>query len=1717
MQLLKKCMAYILCFAMLLSVMSGALVSFAEETVADENTEAASDLFANANAADAVGILGGGNFSYDANSTVVYGTESTKSWMFAGNESAAGWPTALLGLGGGIDMTGKFLEFDIKTEGGRGYVAISSLHDATTWGNLCAKDTFNVSATFNTSDWATVAFDLDAIVAEGKDLTNVGFIKLGFDFDTNAGTERKYYIDNVRLVDHVESTVAEDWIHMSMDSGMSAGASYSIVPSPVKAPNSNRSMKVVTSGSGEVALTFNPQSAVINGQLAALPNMNEGYLSAYFYFGDQTPSAKLRLTSSTWAGGISHSFTMVDVGDGWYYGYVDVSALTFYADQIAAGANKDAIIRISIYLPANNTIYIDGLTFPAEVPEEYLPTEPPTTEAPTEPETEPPVVYPVEDFFSTATIACGELQTEVTNGSDYAWKLIPSVDASHRWGYPSIILDDTYDISNHELIMDVMPVDMDSFMINLSTINDTWITATSTGLTVGQWNTVTFDLTTNGKDIVEMSKLGLGVKIVDSDDDYAVYIDNVKLVEIEEEIPTEPPTEAPTEPPTEPPTTEPAPVDENDMLGVCNNIAYNKTHWENVPNDNEEADVYTGFTVMPDTEHITGEGSIRSWKFAAAADANAGNVVAQFHLGQSYDMTGKNLAFDVYYDADTRLQQQISFRLHNSGWSNINDTNRTIKINPGQWKTVVIDFSSVVNEGKDLSAVTLLSMYFDFAANTGVERAVYIDNVRIVTDEETQLIEEPLPEPQDENDMLGKTENISYNKTHWENVENGNDTDGNPIEDVVSGLTCGRDTENITGEGSIRSWYFAADASVNFSNAIAQLRFAQGHDLTGKSLSFDVKFESEDPNAIQKFSVKLHGSNWGDLVVERGVRVHQDGWQHVIMNFSESMLEGKNLSDVCFITFAFDFAANTGYARRVNIDNVSCVDTEDINQDLTGAGVDTGMSSAPVFFRTDEKTYGDSAQSYKIITGTDSNVFVLNTQYSVEQGNLDNYPDMENCLFTGYFWFGDAEPAAAMSITEGSWATSIYSDLTFEAVGDGWYRGTLSSKDIMFDDDATEKGANGDQILRIALQLPENAVVYIDEFTVTETDPEPVDPHDLLGDLKYFVYDKDNWAEGSGLGYGRNETYLYGRDSVRSWSFTAAANADVATAIAQFRLRKVHDMSDATLLLDVYYASESDAAQTIGVRMHNSNWGNINDVNKTFDVTPNEWTTIVVDFSSVILDGADLTDLRFISFYFDFSSNTGADRAVYIDNVRLYRAETVREDWTNMTQDSGSYYKNTDTNITNDVDAIYAEGSYQGLYVKAPADSEGKVTFNTQQAVNLGEIDALPDMTSGTLGAWFYFGDTEPSAYVKLTDASWRGSRGVDFTFGENHNGWYYGTIDCSTITYSETATPGDVIRVTINVPAGFEGYIDGLTYTPVELPVELKFAAATLKLHYDLNILMKVNKSLFGDGLFSDPYITYELNGTTYTVTEYTEEGARYVFALEHIAPTHINDTIPITLHATYQGSIFKSKTLDYSISHYCYAMMEQYTGKAYGELRTLLVDILNYGTEAQKYFNYNTEQLANANLTPEQAAWGTPGDPAMTSVQDSQYATVENPTASFKGVGLKLQNNISIYFRFQAESMENVKVVITTAAGYSFTYTDFIPAEDGTSYYVVFKHLNATMIRVPVYATVYCGDTPISNTLRYSIESYAFSQADSDCGELVKAVLRYGHSAAAFVKAYR
>lgn len=296
---------------------------------------------------------------------------------------------------------------------------------------------------------------------------------------------------------------------------------------------------------------------------------------------------------------------------------------------------------------------------------------------------------------------------------------------------------------------------------------------------------------------------------------------------------------------------------------------------------------------------------------------------------------------------------------------------------------------------------------------------------------------------------------------------------------------------------------------------------------------------------------------------------------------------------------------------------------------------------------------------------------------------------------------------------------------------------------------------------------------------------------------------------------------------------------------------------------------------------------------------------------------------------------------------------------------------------------------------------------------------------------------------------------------------------------------------------------------------IVLKMAGASITLQHNLTVNYKVDKVFFEEYGFTAPYIVAQMNGSNVTLTDYTVEGAYYVFSFRNIAPNQMKDTITTTLYATCGGSEYATEAKDYSVAEYAYSMLTEYASAEYAELRTLLVDLLHYGAATQTYANYKTDALANADLTAEQLAWGTAAEPAMQTVLNTAYATVASPAAKWTGAGLNLKESVALRLMFTAESIEGLSVKIESGDDvWTIPASEFVAGE-GNEYTAYFNGLHAGQMRQSVYLTVCNGETPVSNTACYSIESYAYEKqtsTDANLAALVKAMMKYGDSAYAY-----
>ena len=332
------------------------------------------------------------------------------------------------------------------------------------------------------------------------------------------------------------------------------------------------------------------------------------------------------------------------------------------------------------------------------------------------------------------------------------------------------------------------------------------------------------------------------------------------------------------------------------------------------------------------------------------------------------------------------------------------------------------------------------------------------------------------------------------------------------------------------------------------------------------------------------------------------------------------------------------------------------------------------------------------------------------------------------------------------------------------------------------------------------------------------------------------------------------------------------------------------------------------------------------------------------------------------------------------------------------------------------------------------------------------------------------------------------------------------------------------------------------------ELPVEdaeLMFRSISLSLQSSIGMNLYVAKSTL-EG-YSDPYVmlsktVYDANGNASlqtvkldTYVEATVSGQEcIVFVYNDISAKEMNSNVNVQLFATKNDTIrvMAGESRDYSVVQYAKNMLNRNISPA---LNTLLVDMVNYGTEAQLYFGYNTANLANADFEAYQS-YASLEAPVLGScaVKDAPNEFASFPEGgqylvNVAGASLLLEDKVKPNIFVEAKDAEgNLNEGRTLMVAYENVNGETIIKEipitakyldsKGQYYRVTFDSLNATDLRTPFLAWVTEDGQRISNTMCYSIESYVASIMGNTAAAAVKmhsviiAMMKYGDAAKAY-----
>ena len=455
---------------------------------------------------------------------------------------------------------------------------------------------------------------------------------------------------------------------------------------------------------------------------------------------------------------------------------------------------------------------------------------------------------------------------------------------------------------------------------------------------------------------------------------------------------------------------------------------------------------------------------------------------------------------------------------------------------------------------------------------------------------------------------------------------------------------------------------------------------------------------------------------------------------------------------------------------------------------------------------------------------------------------------------------------------------------------------------------------------------------------------------------------------------------------------------------------------------------------------------------------------------------------------------------------------------------------NTEINISGDASV---SGYYAAIYHPQGGDLNisGNATLTgwTGVVVKGGNVNISGGTISGTGAADTYepvssgFKDTGDGLYVEHYDNS---------TNSENYGiptvtvtgGTFTSVNGKAVASYANTNNAG-VEPLTGFISGGTfssdvkdlcaDGYTTELnengTYGIVEKKddIHIRINADNMTLGNTLAINFWVYKNQMREGVeYTARLIRYRENKEPETIlvpmSEWVDMGNYYQVVYDKFAAKEMTDKVSIEIlmpDGTSASNVFTD-----SIQEFAMWMLENQFNKV--EQTTAFVDMLNYGTAAQKEFTYKTNDLANAKLTAEQKAMATP-----------PVTPVDDWTSDGNGVGSNLELADRIILRLWFENVEEDMYALV-----SFTNHYGTLIETRVEFEEFFMHDRAKRIySVPVNDLVvadgfqkvtcklYNSNDEIVGTITESVQSYIKFMIDSgdDKNGLLDATLKFVKSA--------
>lgn len=285
----------------------------------------------------------------------------------------------------------------------------------------------------------------------------------------------------------------------------------------------------------------------------------------------------------------------------------------------------------------------------------------------------------------------------------------------------------------------------------------------------------------------------------------------------------------------------------------------------------------------------------------------------------------------------------------------------------------------------------------------------------------------------------------------------------------------------------------------------------------------------------------------------------------------------------------------------------------------------------------------------------------------------------------------------------------------------------------------------------------------------------------------------------------------------------------------------------------------------------------------------------------------------------------------------------------------------------------------------------------------------------------------------------------------------------------------------------------------------------------------IRVNVNVTAPEGYTQAKILFSLGVGTEIVTADVTDGSA-VLTTGLVTPQYMNEKLVAELTLSGEGKEDISEVNEnFTLKAYLSSLLaESAAGLKQTEtenalMRTLSVDLLNYGAEAQKYVAAKSGTpagaLANSDLTADQSALATDFETVAPQESDFSLGSGSTDVIDYKGAGLVFDYNVALYVNFVCDDLTGLTVKVTND-GNETIIDEFTKIDDYYSF--VYDRISVVQFDNVLNIQAYKGETPVGRSLDYSVKSFVYSKKDSaSVGALSRATYVYGYSAAAFKNA--